>query len=214
MVPHPGVKSKKTMTPEINQSGGGSKRGNDGTGRFDLPRKGDWILTFSGVEFWPIDPRPEDVCIEDIAHALSMQCRYAGHVSQFYSVAEHCVRVAELVPSQDRMWALLHDAAEAYLVDLPRPIKRHSELGTHYRTVENALMRVICERFGLSLDEPAWVTRADQAMLCVEAKALLPVNSWWQKWNHCLIGTERPIERTLSPAEAEAEFLARFGQYV
>ncbi len=173
-------------------------------------RNGDWILTYTGVEFWPIDPRPEDVCIEDIAHALSMQCRYAGHTSQFYSVAEHCVRVTTLVPPEDQLWALLHDASEAYLVDLPRPIKRYTEIGKHYRVAEDALMRVICDRFGLPHEEPPSVKRADQAMLCVEARALLPVNSWWKKWEGCLMGGEAPIESTAPPAEAEAAFLSLF----
>jgi hypothetical protein len=173
-------------------------------------RKGDWILTFSGIEFWPIDPRLEDVCIEDIAHALSMQCRYSGHVSQFYSVAEHSIRVAELVPPEDQLWALLHDASEAYLVDLPRPIKRYTEIGRHYREAEDCLMAVICERFALHPDQPESVKRADQAMLCVEAKALLPNNSWWRKWESCLIGTERPIGNTVFPECAEAAFLALY----
>lgn len=173
-------------------------------------RNGDWILTFMGVEFWPIDPRPEEILIQDIAHALSMQCRYSGHVSQFYSVAEHSVRVAEAVPDKDRLWALLHDASEAYLVDLPRPIKRYTDIGRHYRIAEDRLMRVICRRFGLPEEQPESVTRADEAMLCVEAKELLPVNSWWMKWESCLLGTERPIGKTMSPAEAEDAFLALF----
>jgi hypothetical protein len=130
-----------------------------------LPRKGDWIQTFSGVEFYPFDPLPSEILIEDIAHALSMQCRYAGHVRRFYSVAEHCVRVAELLPIEDRLWGLLHDASEAYLVDLPRPIKRHSEIGRLYREAEAVLMESICDRFNLAPVEPDSVGVADKAML-------------------------------------------------
>ena len=133
-------------------------------------RKGDWILTYSGIEFWPLDPRPEDVRIEDIAHALSMQCRFAGHCDRFYSVAEHSIRVADLVPREDKLWALLHDASEAYLVDLPRPIKRHSEIGKHYRIAEDVVMEVIARKFGLP-PEPMSIQRADKAMLCVERAA-------------------------------------------
>lgn len=173
-------------------------------------RKGDWILTFSGVEFYPIDPRSEEVNIEDIAHALSMLCRYGGHTSQFYSVAEHSVRVSELVPREDQLWALLHDASEAYLVDLPRPIKRHSEIGRHYRIAEDKLMASVAARFGLPPDEPAAVKVADEAMLAVEARELLPVNSWWRKWEHRCTGNERPIGDTLAPASAEREFLDLF----
>lgn len=167
-------------------------------------------MTYTGVEFWPLDPRPEEIRIEDIAHALSMQCRFAGHCSQFYSVAEHSVRVAELCPSKDQLWALLHDASEAYLVDLPLPIKRHSEIGTHYQEAEERLMRVICERFELPVEQPESVARADKAMLCVEARELLPVNSWWEKWARFMTGSERPIHLTLTPQAAELQFLATF----
>ncbi len=173
------------------------------------PRIGDWILTFTGVEFWPIDPRPDEIRIEDIAHALSMQCRFSGHCSQFYSVAEHSLRVAELVPEKDKLYALLHDASEAYLVDLPRPIKRHTAIGAHYRIAEESLMAAISWKFGLP-PEPFTVGAADKAMLCIEARDLLPNNSWWEKWSGFLKGTERPIGKTMDPREAESDFLKLF----
>jgi hypothetical protein len=62
---------------------------------------GNWIQTFTGRQYWPLDPREGDVYIEDIAHALSLQCRFTGHCRSFYSVAEHCVRVSHVVPSED-----------------------------------------------------------------------------------------------------------------
>ncbi|MFN9113590.1 MAG: phosphohydrolase, partial [Bacteroidota bacterium] len=70
-----------------------------------------WIQTFSGIAFWPLDPKPEHVRIADIAHALSMKCRYNGHTRKFYSVAEHSVLVSRHVPEEDALWALLHDAS-------------------------------------------------------------------------------------------------------
>jgi uncharacterized protein len=173
-------------------------------------RKGDWIQTYCGVEFYPFDPRPEDIQIVDIAHALSMQCRYAGHVREFYSVAEHSVRVAELLPRELQLWGLLHDASEAYLVDLPRPIKRHSEIGRLYQAAEANLMSAICARFGLDQTEPEAVGRADKAMLCHEARALLPDNKWHVKWSHYLTGDESPIDPTWSPEYAKQRFLALF----
>ena len=82
-------------------------------------RRGEWIQTFSGGRFWPLDPRPEDVYIGDIAHALSMKCRYAGHTTFFYSVAEHSVHVCRHAPAEHKLWALLHD--EGRQVFLPHP---------------------------------------------------------------------------------------------
>src|SRR5690606_5290032 len=83
------------------------------------PRLGDWMQTFTGRAVYPLDLRPDDIDIQDIAHALSMQCRYAGHTRQFYSVAEHSVHVARWCRQYGPAAALeglLHDATEAYLV--------------------------------------------------------------------------------------------------
>ncbi len=95
-------------------------------------RLGDWIQTASGGSFFPLDPRPEEVDIDDIATALSRMNRYNGHFSDkfdFYSVAEHSILLAQYVQERTgsathAMWALLHDAAEAYTSDVPRPLKR------------------------------------------------------------------------------------------
>lgn len=140
-------------------------------------RKGDWIQLISGEPFWPLDARPEEVRIDDIAWALSMQCRYAGHVRRRYSVGEHSVMVSRLVPVEHALWGLLHDASEAYLVDLPRPVK---SVMPDYQAYENALMRVIAERFGLPWPEPAEVKRADTDMLWIERAQLLakPRRRW------------------------------------
>jgi hypothetical protein len=87
-------------------------------------RRGDWMQTFTGRAFYPLDPRPEDIDPVDIAHALSLICRYGGHSSRFYSVAEHCVLMSHAVAPEHALWALLHDATEAYLGDMIRPLKR------------------------------------------------------------------------------------------
>lgn len=93
-----------------------------------------------------IHPQPDQICIEDVAWALSRICRYAGHTNFHYSVAEHSVRVMDLSPSSMKRWALLHDAAEAYLNDVPRPVKMLPEMKP-YRDIEENLQRVIMERF-------------------------------------------------------------------
>jgi 5'-deoxynucleotidase YfbR-like HD superfamily hydrolase len=110
-------------------------------------RRGPHFLTYTGRTFWPMDPRPDEVSILDIAQALSHQCRFSGHTREFYSVAEHSVRVSQIVPAPHQLWALLHDAAEAYLLDWPRPLKQNGLMGWLYRRAERRLMRVICQRF-------------------------------------------------------------------
>lgn len=168
-------------------------------------RKGDWIQTYTGIQFWPLDPRPEEIHIEDIAHALSHQCRFAGHCEQFYSVADHCVRVSEIVPFEYAMWGLLHDAAEAYLVDLPRPIKKYSRMGTLYAEIEAALMLAVGVRFNLHGFEPAIVKRADNVLLVTEKRDLVkcPPKPWED--NGCEPLPARIIPRTSS--EAKSAFL-------
>jgi hypothetical protein len=165
-----------------------------------------FIGTFSGLRFWPLDPNPEKLLVEDIAHALAHQCRFGGHASKFYSVAEHSVHVSKLCPAQDALWGLLHDASEAYLVDLPRPLKQLPEFAA-YREAERRLQRAVAERFGLPPDQPASVTVADDTMLWIEAHSLLGSMAV-----EVIRSTRPPFEITdpLLPVEAERLFLARF----
>lgn len=172
-------------------------------------RKGDWMQTFSGVQFWPLDPRPEEILIEDIAHSLSNQCRYAGHCTQFYSVAQHSVMVSRIVPPQFAKWGLLHDAAEAYLVDLPRPLKRFSPLGNVYMPIEARLMMCVCERFGLPYAEPPEVKDADNVLLMTEKRDLMPnCPAKWREVAESLAGKIVPW----SPEDAEQEFLCLWAE--
>ena len=88
-----------------------------------------------------------------MAHSLSQICRFLGHTDGFYSVAQHSVLVSEHVPHEDALWGLLHDASEAYLCDLPAPIKRDPEMSI-YRIAEDRLMLAVCERYGLPPEMP------------------------------------------------------------
>jgi hypothetical protein len=110
-------------------------------------RRGDWMLTATGSMFWPLDPLPEEIHIRDIARGLAMKCRYGGHVTRFYSVAEHSVYVSRNVPPEHARQALLHDATEAYLGDMIRPLKYQADLAG-FKRVEDALEPVIFQRFG------------------------------------------------------------------
>jgi hypothetical protein len=165
------------------------------------------MLTYTGRSFWPMDPRPEDVSILDIAHALSNQCRFSGHTHEFYSVAEHSVRVSLIVPEPHELWGLLHDAAEAYLIDWPRPLKQNGLMGWLYRRAERRLMRVICQRFELGIEQPGCVTLADQILLATEQRDLFDKQSSMPVSSDVLL-PER-IE-PMNPAEAKAAFLERF----
>jgi hypothetical protein len=136
-------------------------------------RVGDWMQTYTGRVFYPLDPRPEDVDIIDVAHSLSLQCRFAGHCRFHYSVAQHCLLVARLVPPEQALAALLHDAAEAYLVDLPRPIKRSPGVGPAYLEAEARVERVVRERFGLPAELTPEIHRADAMALMTEKRDVM-----------------------------------------
>lgn len=166
-------------------------------------RAGNCMQTATGRKFWPLDPRPNEVCIEDIAHALSMLCRFGGHCLRFYSVAEHSVLIARAAPTH-KLWALLHDAAEAYVLDMIRPVKPHI-IG--YIEIEARVMRAICVHFGLHLDMPLIVKTLDNRILADERNQNMVMTP--DPW----INTGPPLGVTLpfwSPEQARTEFLAEF----
>lgn len=100
------------------------------------------IRTYTGILFDPFHPKIEDINIYDIAHALSNECRYAGHCSKFYSVAEHSVIISKLCSEENALTGLLHDGSEAYVKDLPRPIKHHPKF-KFYRDFSNKIQKLI-----------------------------------------------------------------------
>lgn len=130
-----------------------------------------WIMTASGGRFHPLDPKPDEVRLEDIAQALSNTCRYSGHCNQFYSVAEHCVHVSHHVPEEHAAWALIHDAGEAYLPDMASPIKPFL---TGFKAIEDRIMAAVCTHFGLPIEEPAEVKRVDTAIRADEVMQFMP----------------------------------------
>lgn len=171
----------------------------------DDVRIGEWMQAFSGIRFWPMDPRPDEIHLIDIAHALSNICRFGGHCEQFYSVAEHCVHASYIVRDGIEAEALLHDASEAYLADLPRPIKRSLP---EYKIAEQKWELAIAKRFGLWHSVPA-VKVADNQMLQIEARAIMkdPPAAWYLE---PMPEPTRVVQiECWSPEVAKARFLKR-----
>lgn len=144
-----------------------------------------WIQTYTGVQFWPLNPKSEDVRLEDIAHALALSCRFNGHCREFYSVAQHSVLVARALMRQQVLLqagqrrrenafrlALLHDAAEAYLPDVCRPLKPTWE---DFARIEQHLLRCIHVALGARPDSvlERAVKYCDDMVLAAEARDLL-----------------------------------------
>lgn len=167
-------------------------------------RYGGWLQTHAGKTFFFGDIQPEDICIEDIAHALSNYCRFAGHCDEFYSVAQHCCFVADLLRDCGRecqLAGLLHDSTEAYLGDVTRPLKR---MLPEYQAIELKLEEILQLKFGVNwLNDPR-VKIADNIALMTEARDLLGEKP--QSWGYA--GVEpSPIRITAwAPRVAKQRF--------
>ena len=132
-----------------------------------------WIVTYTGRRFHPLDPKPEEINIRDIAHALSNMPRFTGHTKEFYSVAQHSYLVSCL-SRPNELFGLLHDASEAYLCDISTPVK-HSPVFDGYREAEKYLQNMILLTYGFrSFDMPNSVRRADIIMGVVEGRKFMP----------------------------------------
>jgi len=170
-------------------------------------RKGTFCVTFGGRKYYPEDPRPEDVSIYDIAHHLSMLCRYTGAVRKFYSVAEHSVWVSHLVPSEHQFVALMHDAAEAYINDLARSVKGALPA---YADLEARNWAVIAQVFGLPLTLPPSVREADERIFKNETAALYGLTP--PDWGAGIEPYDDVVILAVRPERAERMFLRRFAQ--
>jgi hypothetical protein len=163
-----------------------------------------YLATYTGKLVNIMSLRPDDISIHDIAHSLSHLCRYGGHCIKFYSVAQHSVRVARALPAHLQLAGLLHDASEAYVVDLPRPVKL---LLKEYKNIEIGVQSVIAERFNLGNDlEDPLVKEADDRLLVTEWQELMPVPMFPE------FDSIKPLERehAKSAATAKREFLEMY----
>lgn len=151
-----------------------------------------------------MDPKPDEVFIEDIAHALAYTCRFGAHCKIFYSVAEHSLLVSQVVPAPYALCGLMHDATEAYVTDVPRPLKTFL---SGYKAIEQGVWRAIATKFGLPLVLPVCVKGADDAVLLAEADLLM--SPFAAPWN--IPGEPAPVTVTgYSPAITKEKFLNRF----
>jgi hypothetical protein len=175
-----------------------------------------FIETYTGRAFWPLKPTVEGLSIIDIAHALSNQCRYSGHVRFFYSVAQHCCLLAAKLSERggsaaDCLQLLMHDAQEAYLVDIPRPLKQFMP---QYHIWEHGLTEVIREWLGWkNLRTPAIVAELDNRIIVDERAALMDParrNNWGNSDKLEAIGVEIV---PWTPEQAEKNFLVQYAAY-
>ena len=152
------------------------------------------IRTFTGKYFNIVEPTLDMICIEDIAHSLSMQCRFAGHLPEFYSVAQHCIQCVKFVREEHKLAALLHDASEAYLLDIPKPFKH---LISNYELLEDRIMNLIAQKFGFKYPLSDEIKKVDFFMLELE-------------WKSLFLKTNSGIVEIYNQKQAEGIFLQMF----
>ena len=162
------------------------------------------IRTFTDKRFYFLNVLPESICIEDIAHSLAHTCRYGGHCQSYYSVAEHSIVCSNRVDRSVALWGLLHDAAEAYIGDLCKPLKSMLSIKAgcgcqeDISNYEHNILRVIVDKFGLSWPMPQEVIDMDRTLLYEEMEFLWSGTSWM----------------LLDPLDAEQLFLSRFNDLI
>lgn len=155
----------------------------------------DCIRTYTGTYVNVFEPTTEMINITDICHGLAHQCRFGGHTTEFYSVAQHSVMASRMFNDwKSGLDALLHDAAEAYLLDIPSPIKAHLP---GYRNMENRLMQIIAQVYNTRWPLTDAVKKADKELLEYE-------------WNHMVLRSRGKLINYWSPSYAKAEFMQRY----
>jgi hypothetical protein len=177
--------------------------------------RGPWVCTNSGRDFYLLDPQPEDIVIEDIAHSLAHQCRYNGHTDSFYSVAQHCVLLSQVVYPSEALLALMHDATEAYVGDVVAPLKG---LIPNFKDIEARIWRCIVQAFPcIDYDEEGWARVAEyDRRICRNEAEHLFLNADSAVWG---IGDPIPdtegiisgsLRRPWNPHQAQHIFTQRF----
>jgi hypothetical protein len=167
---------------------------------------GSWLSTQHIEKFHFLNPSIDEIDIRDIAHALSLTCRFGGHCSKFYSVAEHSCRVSGVVPLEYALAALLHDSGEAYVPDIPSPIK---VICPELTRIEENIRGVIFKKFNVECKDYSVIKRADMSLLMSEADLLgLNTKSWYLNDTKRVLVPQEGIGWT--PERAESVFLEIF----
>ncbi len=194
-----------------------------------MKRYGNYIETSTGRQFWPLDPRPEDISITDIAAGLSKICRFNGQCREFYSVAAHSINCADMAGNAGagvrlQLLLLLHDASEAYVSDIATPVK---SMLPEYAAIEQGIMDAVYKQFNLlppTVEEERVIKAVDTHALRCEAKRLMPMQCNWGDWVDGFDERHRPyglglpngfigIESEYSIPHIENLFRLRFSQF-
>jgi 5'-deoxynucleotidase YfbR-like HD superfamily hydrolase len=194
-------------------SSGSSSSSSAGSGDAP-PAAGPYLQTVSGRWVNPFDPDPAQLDADDIARALANLCRFGGHSRVFYSVAQHCVIVSRVIEErggdvEDAFAALMHDAGEAYLGDMPHPLKHRSALGVAFRDAEGRLEEAIRDRFAIKPNVPE-IKAVDRALLATERRAFSA-----EVWHWPELEDVEPLDLELepwSPDQAADEFAKRYAE--
>ena len=174
-----------------------------------------YIETYSGEKFYFLTPKTQVFKLKDIAHALSMICRFTGHCKEFYSVAEHSWHVARMLegcPIEVQIAGLLHDASEAYITDIASPIKQHLP---DYQKLEDGILAAIFAQYHLEYPMHPAVKQADLAMLSTEAHYMLHSGgNSWDMWKERRRPAPNALYRPINmpPRQAAQLFLDKFNE--
>ena len=177
-----------------------------------LAHKDNWISLLSGAKMNYHKPEESDVTIEDIATALSNNCRFSGHLPRFYSIAQHLVNASKIVSPENAFTALMHDTAEAFTNDLPTPLKWEFPV---FKELETKIEAAMGRRFGFDFPYPPEVKHADTVMLILEKYYVKEDNTVWpayEEWTRRKVQPYRKLVNLESwqPRRAKREFLERF----
>lgn len=172
-------------------------------------KKNAYIEVNSGARFYPFDLHRSEITIEDVAHSLAHNCRFNGHTSKFYSVAEHSVIVSHLCEPRNALAGLIHDASEAIISDVPKPIKLHLP---DVMRLENELENYMFDRFanGARMNED--IKLCDITALAMEASKIMPGAEWVDELRRSfpLKDPGKLKVCCLSPKTAKLLFLSRY----